>query len=368
MRRPFYSFEAKNEQEVDIHIYGAIGWDESQWGDGTNNTAYALVSLIKRLDKNYSRINVHINSPGGIIQDGLAIYNTLKQAKADIHTYNSGLTASMASILMLAGTSHMPKTSIYHLHRASTVAIGNINDFEAEIENMKVFESTLQQAIADKTKMSIEDIQAKWFDGKEHYMTAEQANEYGFVDHLEETKVKTPASLENLKNMKYNQVINLYNQVSDTNQEPKFWEKVKSMFIEPANNLKSDNNMPQKLALRAKLTVLLALIGLQEFFLNAENKVEMDLDHAYKINDDLEAKANEIDGLKVENGVLREEQERLQARIVELQAKLDGKAADGVVNTKAADNSTIVSDWLKPKDLDEDTSAKLKAYNNSRKF
>jgi ATP-dependent Clp endopeptidase proteolytic subunit ClpP len=366
MIRPFY-FEAKSEQEADLHIYGPIGSNNANYGDGTNNTAYALVSLIKRLDKVYSRINIHINSPGGAIDEGLAIYNTIKQAKAEIHTFNSGLTASMASILMLAGTSHMPKTSIYHLHRASTMAWGNVNDFEQTIEALKTFESTLKQAISEKTGMEIKDIEKKWFDGKEHYMTAEQAAEYGFVDNLEETKAKTPASLENLQTMKFNQVMELYNEVSNTNQEPKFWDKVKSMFIEPANNLKSDNNMPQKLAFRAKLTILLALIGLQEFILNAENKVEMDLDHAYKINDELEAKTNEINNLKVENGVLREEQERLQANILELQAKLDGKPSDGVVTTRAADNSTA-DDANAIKDLDKETSDKLKAYNKTKRF
>lgn len=110
MKRPFFRYEAQNDTEVDIHIYGAIGWDESYNNEGTNNTAYALVSLIKRLDKAYSRINIHINSPGGLISEGLAIYNTLKAAKAEIHTYNSGLTASMASIIMLAGITHMAKT------------------------------------------------------------------------------------------------------------------------------------------------------------------------------------------------------------------------------------------------------------------
>jgi hypothetical protein len=99
--------------------------------------------------------------------------------------------------------------------------------------------------------------------------------------------------------------------------------------------------------------------------LNAENKVEMDLDHAYKINDDLEAKANEINGLKVENAVLREEQERLQANIIELQAKLDGKPSDGVVTTKAADNSTA-TDANAIKQIDKETSDKLKAYNKKR--
>lgn len=356
--KPFY-FEAKSEQEVDIHIYGAIGWDESMWGDGTNNTAFALVQLIKRLDKTYGRINVHINSPGGIIDQGLAIYNTLKNTKAEIHTFNSGMTASMASIIMLAGKTHMPKTSIYHLHRASTVAIGNVNDFEAEIENLKVFEATLIQAISDKTGMSVDEIQEKWFDGKEHYLTAEQASEFGFVDVLEETQAKTPASLENLQNMKFNQVLNLYKQSVETKTEVSFLDKVKSLFMNKSINNESRLDM-SNLTFKAKLTVLLAIVGLQEFALNAANKIEISLDEAFKINDEIENRNNEIENLKQANAKLEENNAALNSRIDELQAKLDGKPVD-VVNPKSKDN--VIVDERPTDQLDESVAKSLHEYN-----
>jgi ATP-dependent Clp endopeptidase proteolytic subunit ClpP len=338
MRRPFH-FKEKSNEEVDLHIYGAIGWNEADWGDGTNNTAFALVSLIKRLDKSYGRINVHINSPGGLIDDGLAIYNTLKSAKAEVHTYNSGLTASMASILMLAGTSHFPKTSIYHLHRASTIAFGNVNDFEQEIQNLIVFEAALIQAIADKTGMDEEEIKEKWFDGKEHYMTAEQAAEFGFVDFLEDTAAKTPAKIENLEKLRFNEVMNLYNNIENSETEPRFWDKIKSLFIQQQfdnNPLKNSTDMGT-FALKAKLTVLLAIMGLQELLFN-DGKAGITPDEAFRINDELESRENEINGLKTENAALREQTERMQATITDLEAKLASAPGAPAVNIKSNDN------------------------------
>jgi len=361
MHRPFF-YAAQSDTVVDIHIYGAIGWDNASYGDGTNNTAYSLVSLIKKLDKQYQRINVHINSPGGIIDEGLAIYNTLKNAKAEVHTYNSGLTASMASIILLAGTVHMPKTSIYHLHSASTKAWGNIKDFEAAIESLKVFESTLQQAIAEKTGMKVDEIQAKWFDGSEHYMTAEQANEYGFVDVIEETKATPPAAINQLENLSYAQLIELYKQEENPKTKNTILEKVKSIFTNSSINIKKED-MGKPLAFRAKLTILLALIGLQEFILNADGKVEMELDQAYKINDDLEANKAEIENLKQENIQLREQAEKLQQKNTELEAKI-GNTSQRADSTISGDNTTInTNEQVVP--LKPEVSKALHDYNRA---
>ncbi|MDF1546403.1 MAG: Clp protease ClpP [Bacteroidales bacterium] len=359
MKKPFF-YEAKSETEVDIHIFGAIGEDEAYWNQGTNNTAYALVSLIKRLDKTYSRINVHINSPGGYIDDGLAIYNTLKAAKADVHTYNAGLVASMASIIILAGTTHFPKTSLYHLHSASTITIGNIKDHEEKIASLKVFENALQEAISAKIGLTIEEIQAKWFDGNEHYMSAATASEIGFVDFLEEVTVEPPAAINKLEKMSYQEVMNLYKQEVGTKREKSFLKRI-AAIVKPNNN-ENPIDMSNTLKFKAKLTVLLALIGLQEFVLNSSNKVEIDIDEAYKINDALEAKDQEIDGLKQANTKLEEQNTGLNNRIAEMQTIIDGKPAGVAANPKGGDNSKD-KDKKSVDELDDETSTALREYN-----
>ncbi len=358
MMKRYINYSYKTDEpskSADIHIYGQIGVDEAFWDEGTNNTAYALVSLIKRLDKTYERINVHINSPGGYIEDGLAIFNTLKACNADIHTYNSGLVASMAGILMLAGTTHYPTTSIHHIHRASTFCAGNVNDFEAEIEALKVFESTLITAISEKTKLSAEDIQQKWFDGKDHYMTAESAKEFGFVDVLEnEIKADPPANMDVLEKMNFKDLLDLY----ENDHEPKkdsFLNKMRKLFLNTNTNSNLNQNFMK--TLKTGVTALLAVFALTEFKLNAENNIEISIDDALKLNEKLSASESLIaeQTSQIEN--LNTTVEDLQTQISDLNAKLANKPVDDA-DPKGDD---INND---PKfDIDDEVSSKLHAYN-----
>ncbi len=355
-----FFFQEKNDNEVNIHIYGEIGWDESYFGSGTNNEAYALVSLIKRLDTKYKRINVHINSPGGYIEDGLAIYNTLKNAKADIHTYNNGLVASMASIIMLAGTTHFPKTSIYHLHSASTVTIGNIQEHQQAIDNLAVFENALISAITEKTGKEHAEISELWFDGKDHYMTAEEAKEFGFVDFLEDESIEPPANKKQLQNMSYNQVLQLYNQAAKNKQEKSFMQQIKKAFN--ISTQKNENKM-SKLVFKAKLTVLLSLIGLEEFLLNDNQKVELDINDVFKINDTIEENQKEIEALKQELQAKDSSIEQKDKEINNLNEKLSGKPADNPQNPKIKDNSG--TEPIKVVILDDELSQKIHAFNKA---
>ena len=114
--KKFFNVQQTSENEVTIHIYGVIGLDEAWWDEGTNNVAFAIVTLIRDLEKQYGIIHIRINSPGGYIDDGLAIYNAIKYSVAETHTYNDGIVASMAGIIFVAGkVTHAPKTSIHHV-------------------------------------------------------------------------------------------------------------------------------------------------------------------------------------------------------------------------------------------------------------
>lgn len=370
MKDTFFNYSAKTNSKdvVDIHIFGIIGLNEKWYGDGTNNKAYALVSLIKRLDKEYARINVHINSPGGSIADGLAIYNALKACKAEIHTYNAGLVGSMASIIMLAGTTHFPKTSIYHLHAALTVTEGNIRDHQKSIESLEVFESTLKTAIANRTGLTVEEVHAKWFDGSDYFMNGETAHELGFVDELEDLAAEPPVEENQLKNMSYPQIMNLY-QTEEEKPKKGFLDSVKEgakSLLNITNNSNNSNNsknldtMSNPLKIKAKLTVLLAVFGLQEFVLNATNKIEMEIDDAYAINDALEEKDRQIIALTEEKAAFDEKLTAKDTEIANLKAKLEDKPLENGVNPKGGDNytgGTADTEW------NDDASAKLKEYN-----
>jgi len=363
MRKPYFSY-TKNQAEnaVDIHIYGMIGYDESYWDEGTNNTAYSLVALIKRLDKDYSRINVHINSPGGYIDDGLAIYNTLVAAKADIHTYNSGFVGSMASILMLAGTTHFPSTSIYHLHRASSVVRGNINDLQQEITMLETYESVLQTAISNKTGLSRDQIIANWFDGADYFMTAESAQEYGFVDFLEnETTIEPPANFADMQNMKYEAVAALYNEQPEYEKD-NFLNKLKSFFTTEKNIPNNSHKNSNMKTLKSGVTALIAFLAISEFKLNDENNVELSIDEAINLNSQFEKLQTKANKQELEIQAYADEKAEMQKTIDALNLKAKGTA----VNDDPAPRATDVTDNAdnsKYAEITDDISDKLKNYN-----
>ena len=220
----FYNVTNKTEDEVTIHLFGEVGWNNTWWGDGTNNEAWAFVKLLKDLDKDYKTVHLHINSPGGDIAQGLAIYNTIRDMKAEVHTHNRGLVASMATIIYLAGDiTHHPKTAISHFHRASTIVWGNANDMEQTIKTLETFESTLIEAISRRTSLSAEEIKTKWLTtGEDYYLTGDEMKELGFVDHItDDNKAKPP--VEDFSNFK--NVIAAYSK-QDKPQKLNFLDKI----------------------------------------------------------------------------------------------------------------------------------------------
>ena len=121
--RVAWEFHARGE-EVDIDIFDQIG--QNFWGEGTS--AADFVQEL-RSHKNASRINLHINSPGGYINEGLAIYNAVQQHPAEVIAYIEGEAASAASfIAMAADKVVMRKTAKMFIHDAQGFAIGNAQD------------------------------------------------------------------------------------------------------------------------------------------------------------------------------------------------------------------------------------------------
>ena len=362
MRKPYFSYKKNqtNNDAVDIHIYGMIGYDESYWDEGTDNTAYNLVALIKRLDKNYKRINVHINSPGGYIDDGLAIYNSLVATKADVHTYNSGFVGSMASIIMLAGTTHFPSTSIYHLHRAASGVRGNINDMQVEIKALEVYEDVLQTAISNKTGLSKEEIIANWFNGPDHFMTAETAHKFGFVDFLDDTQAELPTNFSEMQNMKYDAIAALYDKQPD-NEKENFFEKVKSFFATDNKISNNSHNNSDMKTLKSGVTALIAFLAISEFKLNAENNVELSIDEAINLNSEFEKIQNKANKQELELEALK------TAHAEEIKA-LNEKIKVTPVADSAPPKVTDVTDAVDDsyKEISDEISNKLKELNKKQ--
>ena len=130
-------------------------------------------------------ISIYINSPGGIIYHGLAIYDTMQQVRAPVRTVAVGVTASMGTMLLAAGTAGrryaLPHATV-HMHPAGGGAQGYAPDVEIQYKELQRMQDMLHQLLAKHTGQPVEKV-ADDFD-RDRWMSAEDAVEYGIVDEV----------------------------------------------------------------------------------------------------------------------------------------------------------------------------------------
>jgi len=136
-------------------------------------------------ESQYERIDVRINSNGGEVYAGIAIFNALRNSKADIHIYVDGIAASMASAIALCGKPvEMSKYARLMLHSVSGGCFGTKEDMLQCAEEIESLERTLCEMYASRLGCSAEEVRDRYFDGKDHWLTASEALELGFVDGI----------------------------------------------------------------------------------------------------------------------------------------------------------------------------------------
>jgi len=130
-------------------------------------------------------INFYINSPGGVVSSGLAIYDTMQYVKCDVSTTCVGMAASMGAVLLTAGTKGkrnlLPHARVM-IHQPLGGVQGQASDIEIEAQEIVRIKRTLSQILADHADQSIDQI-IKDSD-RNKWMTAQEAFEYGLVDRV----------------------------------------------------------------------------------------------------------------------------------------------------------------------------------------
>jgi len=130
-------------------------------------------------------IHLYINSPGGSVTAGLAIYDTMQYIKADVSTICIGLAASMAAVLLAGGApgkrTALPNSRIL-IHQPSGGTQGQSSDIEIYTKEILRTRETLYKILAYHTGKSIEQITLD--SDRDKYMTAEEAKEYGLIDNI----------------------------------------------------------------------------------------------------------------------------------------------------------------------------------------
>lgn len=156
--------------------------------DPLANYIIAQMLYLQMQDPNKD-INIYINSPGGSVTAGLAIYDTMQFVTCDVNTYCMGMAASMGAVLLCAGTKGkryaLPNSHVM-IHQVSGGAQGSASDVERTVEFMYKLKKRLNKILAAHTGQPEEKVEIDA--DRDNYMTAEQARDYGLIDKVLESK------------------------------------------------------------------------------------------------------------------------------------------------------------------------------------
>ena len=166
------------EDSATLLLYGDIG-------DGYKVESGRIVSELIALQAQYGKIDVRINSRGGDVFSGMAIYNALRQSKSDITIYIDGVAASIAAIIALCGKPlYMSPYAKLMLHSVSGGTWGNASVLRQTADQMEQLQKDLANMIAGRCGMKAKDVQAKYFDEKDHWIDAQEAVRMKLADGI----------------------------------------------------------------------------------------------------------------------------------------------------------------------------------------
>jgi len=170
---------ALSNGEAELIIYGFIG--DTWFGEG--NLASAIVTQLGQISA--STIQVRINSPGGSVPDGLAIYNALRRHPARKVVTVDGEACSIASLIVQAGDERiMPDNTLQMIHAPSTIVSGNAIDLREYADQLDTWATAIMASYLAKAPTKATELKNVLTDGKDHYFTAEEAVAFGIADKV----------------------------------------------------------------------------------------------------------------------------------------------------------------------------------------
>ncbi len=166
-----------------------------------DHVANAVIAqlLFLQMDDGKKDVSIYINSPGGSVTAGLAIYDTMQFMTCAVNTYCIGMAASMGAVLLAAGTHGkrfaLPNSDIM-IHQVSGGASGTASDVERTVEFMYKLKKRLIRILAQHTGKT--DEQVKFDSDRDYYMSADEAKEYGLVDEVVKSRKELPGAQSGL--------------------------------------------------------------------------------------------------------------------------------------------------------------------------
>lgn len=185
MEKKYYLLETSDSSTAELYIFGDI--TSYPWTDA-DKSAHGIVKELQELS--VDTIHVHINSYGGEVAEGLAIYNVLKNHSAKVVTYCDGFACSAASVIFMAGDERiMNEASLLMIHNAWSYACGNAEEIRKVAEDLDKITSASVNAYMTGVTISRDEVMALM--DEETWLTAEEAVSYGFATGTEESDIGT---------------------------------------------------------------------------------------------------------------------------------------------------------------------------------
>lgn len=201
-----------------ILLYGDVG-------DGQRVDSARVVAELMSISGRVNKIAVHINSKGGDVFSGIAIYNALKSIPAEVSIYIDGVAASIAAIIALCGKPlYMSRHAKLMLHAVSGGAWGNADELRKTADMIEELQNELANMIANRCKLTANEIVTTYFDGADHWISANEAQHMNLIDGIYDMDATPPS--ESTTEELYN-FINQYKQedmalIDDIKKMPAF--------------------------------------------------------------------------------------------------------------------------------------------------
>ena len=184
-----YILEERQLNVTQMDVFSRLMMDRiiflgTEVNDYTANTLQAQLLYLDSVDPGKD-ISIYINSPGGSVYAGLGIYDTMQFVSSDVATICTGMAASMAAVLLVAGAEGK-RSALTHsrvmIHQPMGGVQGQASDIEIEAREIQKLKKELYTIIADHSHSDYEKV---WNDSDRNYwMTAEEAKEYGMIDQV----------------------------------------------------------------------------------------------------------------------------------------------------------------------------------------
>ena len=192
--------EQSSRGERSFDIYSRLLRERIIFLNGeVNDATSALVCaqlLFLEADNPKKPINLYINSPGGVVTSGFAMYDTMRYIKSPVHTLCMGTARSMGSFLLMAGEpgerAALPNASL-HVHQPLGGVQGQASDILIHAEEIKQTKHRMIRLYAEHCRRSYEEVERTL--DRDHFMTPEEALEWGLIDRIVKEREVSPAGL-----------------------------------------------------------------------------------------------------------------------------------------------------------------------------